>query len=260
MSFPKSIALIGAGKLATHLGLHLQKTGFSIQAVWSRTEASAQKLGDRLSCHWTTQFNDIPEVALYIILVKDDAIASVAKQLVVGMNPQALVVHTSGAMPATILQDFFKRYGVFYPLQSFSEDVIPDFKSIPFCINANHEEDKIQLKQFAEQLSKAVYLITDEQKTQLHLAAVFTNNFTNYLQFISNKLLKEQQLPLSILQPLLNETVRKLSAISPMEAQTGPAIRGDNSTMEKHLELLNNYPEWAALYDLLSLGIRRDMG
>lgn len=259
MSFPKSIALIGAGKLATHLGLYLQKTGFSVQVVWSRTEQSAQKLGDRLACHWVNQFKDIPEVALYIILVKDDAITSVAKQLAVHINSQALVVHTSGAMPSTVLQDSFKRYGVFYPLQSFSEKTSPDFRSIPFCINANYEEDRTQLKQLAEQLSEAVYLITDKQKTQLHLAAVFTNNFTNYLQFISNKLLVEQQLPHSILQPLLNETVRKLSDISPLEAQTGPAIRGDNNTIEKHLELLNNHPEWSALYELLSSGIGRDM-
>lgn len=259
MAYPKSIVLIGAGKLATHLGKQLQKNDLSIVCVWSRTDKSAKKLGTSLSCSWTNKLAKTPVADLYIIAVKDDAIATVVKSLAAVVNPQALVVHTSGAIPATVFKPHFKHYGVFYPLQSFSGNSIPDFKLIPFCIDANKKADASKLMSLAEQLSNVVHLVNDEQRAHLHLAAIFTNNFTNYLQFISGQLLKEQHLPHSILQPLLNETARKLSDMAPIEAQTGPAIRGDNNTMEKHLELLNKHPEWSALYELLSLGIGKDL-
>ena len=141
MSFPKSIALIGAGKVATHIGHELLKRGLSVQCVWSRTEQSAKKLGGMLGCLWTNELKNVPEAALYIISVKDDAIESVAKQLTLHIRPQTLVVHTSGAVPSTILETYFERYGVFYPLQSFSEQSTPNFKTIPFCIDANNSED-----------------------------------------------------------------------------------------------------------------------
>ena len=259
MSFPKSITLIGAGKLATHLGKQLQKTGLSIVGVWSRTGNSAKKLGTSLSCSYTSNLYKIPKADLYIIMVKDDAIASVAKKLSSVVDPKALIVHTSGAVPSSVFMGHFEHYGVFYPLQSFSKKSAPDFKTIPFCIDANKKADSSKLVSLAKQLSNVVHLVDDEQRGHLHLTAVFTNNFTNYLQFISAQLLKEQRLPYSIMQPLLYETVRKLSDIAPREAQTGPAIRGDEKTMKKHSKLLEKQPEWRKLYELLSEGITKDL-
>lgn len=256
MEETKTIVLIGAGRVAKHLGKQIKALNWPILCVWSRTDNSAQKLGQSLECPWTSDLADIPEADLYIILIKDDAIESVAKNLSKHTNPNSLIVHTSGAVSSSVLKPFFNHYGVFYPLQTFSEGTTPDFTNIPLCIYANHITDLDVLEQLADQISHKVHTLNDEQRAYLHLSAVFVNNFTNYLQYISKSLLEEQKLPYSLLKPLLDETVKKLDILSPQEAQTGPAARGDEHTINKHLTLLENKPEWQEIYRKLSDGIK----
>lgn len=211
-------------------------------------------------CFWTHNITDLPTDAdLYILAVVDDAIQAVAQQLAEHVPPDRLVVHTSGATSSSVFQGLFERYGVFYPLQSFSIDRPIAFQSIPFCLSAHKASDLSLLKSIAEQLSERVVEINDQQRAGLHVAAVFANNFTNYLQFISSQLLTQQGLPADLLQPLVEETIAKLQTLPPETAQTGPAIRGDETTMTKHLHLLNRHPEWQILYRLISKGIQKDM-
>ena len=40
------------------------------------------------------------------------------------------------------------------------------------------------------------------------------------------------------MMPLLKETLKKLSNVSPREAMTGPARRGDREVIRKHIEML----------------------
>jgi len=115
------------------------------------------------------------------------------------------------------------------------------------------------LVQLAKSISPIVHILTDEQRAHLHLSAVFVNNFTNYLQHIGTNILSKQKLPYSLLRPLLGETIRKLDRMPPHEAQTGPAIRGDQQTIQKHLKLLEGKREWQKIYQVLSEGIVTDM-
>lgn len=257
----KKIVLVGAGRVATHLGRALRLVNLSPVAVWSRTEKSAHQLGLELMCFWTNSLVDLPvDADLYVLAVVDDAIRPVAEQLAQHIPTNRLVVHTSGATSSQVFSDLFERYGVFYPLQSFSLDRPIAFQSIPFCLSAHRASDLSLLKHIAQQLSEQVVEINDQQRAGLHVAAVFANNFTNYLQFISSQLLAQHGLPADLLQPLVEETIAKLQTLSPEEAQTGPAIRGDETTMTKHLHQLNRYPEWQVLYRLISKGIQKDLG
>ncbi|PSR09361.1 MAG: DUF2520 domain-containing protein [Bacteroidetes bacterium] len=261
MSWPKDIVLVGAGNVAWHLGRQLAHCGLCVSYVWSRSAEKATALANHLGCPGGNTLQDIPpRAALYLIAVKDDAIAAVAATLAQVIAPGALVLHTAGATPSTVLSPYFSHYGVFYPLQTFSRDREVDFKTIPLCLFTAQQADYPAVANLARLLSTKVYAVSDEQRAQLHLAAIFVNNFTNYLQHISRSLLREHNLPEELVQPLLMETILKLQDLTPREAQTGPAIREDQATIERHLAMLHDHPQWADIYTILTAGIKHDLG
>lgn len=261
MPWPSDIVLIGAGNVAWHLGQQLKRCGQNVCHVYSRTAANAMELATALECPGSAEIEQIPtEADLYLLLVPDSAIPSVVARLKAQqIADKAMVMHTSGATPADVLAPHFKHYGVFYPLQTFSRGRVVDFAAVPLCLLTALPSDYPKVEQLAQRLVNTSYAVSDEQRAYLHLSAVFVNNFTNYLQYISQTLAQEQGLPIALLQPLLRETIDKLDQLSPPQAQTGPAIRKDEATITRHLELLKDHPEWAGLYRKLSDGISREL-
>lgn len=240
------------------MGKRLSETGHQVVAVWSRNLVRASELASNLNTIGTSDVNAIPRQAdLYLLVIPDQAIAPVAEQLAPIISSQSLVLHTSGATPASVL-DSFKRYGVFYPLQTFSPGREVDFSEVPLCLYTSVEADFAPLELLAKRISNSVYRVSDAQRLQLHLAAVFVNNFTNYMQHIAQKVVEAHDLPGDLLLPLLQETISKLEDLSPQDAQTGPALRDDQATLERHQKLLEEHPHWQALYRILSEGIQRD--
>jgi predicted short-subunit dehydrogenase-like oxidoreductase (DUF2520 family) len=172
---------------------------------------------------------------------------------------EALVTHTSGGTAGKLLARHFTRYGVFYPLQSFSMEHTPVWSKIPFCVDAAQETDLLFLKKIAKTIGNLVYHVTDSQRANLHVAAVFANNFANHCFAIAEKILEEKDLPFELLHPLMEETLAKALQDSPARMQTGPAIRGDRETINRHLELLQKHPDWESLYKKLSLDINQEL-
>lgn len=251
------IAIIGSGRIAWHLGRRLKAKGLPLSQVISRTAQHAENLARTLQCAWSDDWAALEaDTDLAIIAVRDDAIGSVAEQ-VAQAAPHTLFVHTSGATPGTILAPFCARFGVFYPLQSFSYDRVPVWSKIPFCVDASSAEDLLLLKKTAKQIGNLVYQVDDTQRAALHVAAVFANNFTNHCFAIAEKLLEEKELPFELLHPLMEETLAKALQNAPVLMQTGPAVRGDQETIQRHLNLLSGHPEWKALYAGLTESVRR---
>lgn len=249
------IVLVGAGRIAWHLGRRLKSKGFPIAQVLNRSEESAHALATTLGCPWSNQYAEVlPDADWVLIAVRDDAIAPVAETLS-RYVPGALVAHTSGATPGAVLAPYFGRYGVFYPLQSFSKERSPMWSKIPFCLHANNDSDLILLRKVAKIIGNLVYTVNDAQRAQLHLAAVFANNFANHCFALAEQLLEAQNLPFEMLHPLMEETLQKALAESPALMQTGPAVRGDTDTMQRHLALLAPYPALQTLYETLSNNI-----
>ncbi|MEZ4988364.1 MAG: DUF2520 domain-containing protein [Saprospiraceae bacterium] len=252
----RSIVLIGAGHVAVHLGKHLHQCGAHVAAVWSRQPENAMELAASIGCPAVTDWASLPTAAdLYVMAVPDNAIDTVAAALQAVLPPTAWVVHTSGATPSEVLSPYFQRYGVFYPLQTFTRQRDIDFAQVPLCVLSNREEDEAVLLQLAKETVLHAHKVSDEQRAWLHVAAVFVNNFTNHLQYIAHELVDAKQLPGEILQPLLRETIAKLETLTPTEAQTGPAIRGDSTTIDRHLAMLAPFPRYQEVYELLTNGI-----
>ena len=252
--------MIGAGNVGTHLGQQLHQEGFNIIQVFSRKINKAKALAENLQSDATHLFSEIKKDGdLYIIAVSDLAIESVATALSKRIGKNKLVVHTSGATPTKLLQTYFKSYGSFYPLQTFSISRPINFAKIPMCIDANTTTHRNLLISIAEQLSEKVYHINDAQRAKLHVAAVFVNNFSNNLFAIGEKISTEENLPFEILKPLINETVEKIQNHSPTEMQTGPAIRKDENTIQRHLTYLKKeFPELVEVYQAMTKSIQNN--
>lgn len=224
--------------------------------VLNRTAQPARELAAALDADWSDRWSDVrPDADWLLLAVRDDAIGEVAAALAPYV-PQALATHTSGATPGTVLAPHFQRFGVFYPLQSFSRERAPDWSAIPLCVDAATPADLLFLQEMADKLGIRAWPVNDEQRAALHVAAVFANNFVNHCYTIAEQLLAEKGLPFELLHPLMRETLAKALAYSPAQMQTGPARRGDQATVERHLALLTQHADWHALYAALSESIR----
>ncbi len=250
-----SVVLVGAGNVGYHLGKCFWKKGFGISCVFSRVPEKAARLAGEIGTISTSNLNNIPDDAdLYILAVGDDAIEKVAAQLQV---KKGLVVHTSGSTPSAVLQPFFERFGVFYPLQTFSISKPVDFTNIPICVYAQASADEDLLYNIGMRISSKVFRINDNQRTTLHVAAVFVNNFANYLFRIGYDIVTKEDIPFDLLRPLILETAEKVQVYPPSKMQTGPAIRGDEQTIQRHLAYLEKFPAYQKLYDDLTKNIQQ---
>jgi len=254
------ITIIGSGNVAHHLGMRLQECALDVIEIYSRTIANANALAGKLNVKIATQLHDLEQNSdLYILAISDDAIEKVTKELIAILPERSFVVHTSGITPSSIFRDKFENYGVFYPLQSFSKSKAANFEQIPICVDASNNALLFQLRELAYKISSKVYEITDKQRAHLHLAAVYANNFTNYLFHVSHQILEAQNIPFELVQPLILETAQKVQQNPPRLMQTGPAIRGDEVSMKRHLNLLGNNLEWRQIYKLLSERIEEEI-
>lgn len=240
------VVLLGFGNVGNHLlrALTSQKD-IDVVQVYNRSFFS---LRDELTSISTTQdLSNLKEADIYITSISDDFISDFSEFL---PFKNRLVVHTSGAVSMNVLSKKNRR-GVFYPLQTFSKNQKTDFKEIPICIEAENPEDVKLLKKLGELISDQVVEINSDQRAIIHVAAVFVNNFTNYLYQIGADILSRNKMDFDILIPLIRETSKKIERLSPELAQTGPAKRNDKKTIEKHLNLIKN-PHYKEVYSMIT--------
>lgn len=247
------VFIIGTGNVAIALGKAVVKSGHHLAGVLGRDEKKTTSLATKLKCRFYTDPAQIPIAAdIYIIAIKDDAITGVIKTL---PPVKGIVAHTSGASPAGILKKF-AHSGVLYPVQTITKNYPSSFKGIPFCIEGSDELTLKKLMRFAGSISDEIYVLNSDQRAALHVAAVFANNFTNYLLGIATEILHQQHLPATLLGPLGHSTVKNAFTKGAIASQTGPAVRNDLDTIARHLEFLKNNKEHTALYNLLTAQIR----
>lgn len=251
------IVLLGAGNVANHMGAAFKKAHHEVVQVYNRSETSARTLAKKLRCGFATDLKKIsPEADVYVVAVSDHAIAETAKATL----PQTkIVVHTSGSVSAGALKKF-KNHGVLYPVQTFSKDREINFKEVPLLIEASNMETLNSIIALASGISRYTFQMNSADRKWVHLSAVMANNFTNHLFLLAEKILKKQNIPLSILGPLMKETVTKALVLGPQKAQTGPAKRGDTKVLDAHLQLLKKDPAAKKIYKLLSENITRESG
>lgn len=240
------IVIIGTGKVAQHLGIQLIRSGHKIKHVWGRDISKAKSLAKLFETTTIPSLDKFPKEYLALVCVTDDAIEEVISEL----PKDVKVAYTSGSVR---LEDVADRpnIGVFYPLQSFSEERNVNISIVPFLIEATQNEFQDDLKRLAKTLSSKVIIANSQVRFNTHIAAVMVNNFTNFIYHLAQEHLDENKIDFNLLKPLMRETINKLDELTPLEAQTGPAVRGDKNIIEKHINAISK-PETKQVYRLLS--------
>jgi len=282
------IVIIGSGNVATHIALALTVAGNEIIQVYSHTLSNAHTLAKRIDeeksalkeqyrfignvseygaqgilennieqislTDYTDQLNlIIPKADYYIFSIKDDALIEVLENLPI---LEGLCLHTAGSVPMDIFSSFTNQYGVMYPLQTFSKDRNIDFSEVPFFIEASNQDSLLKLQTLVQDLSKKIYTLDSEKRKHLHLAAVFACNFTNHMYTLSSDILEQIGIETTVLNPLIEETARKIKTTHPKQAQTGPAVRYDINIINKHIEMIED-DGIKQIYQLLSQSIHK---
>ena len=246
--------MIGAGRVATHLAQALrERAGLRLVQVYSRTAEHAQALAEGSDgAAWTTSAEAVrTDADVYVFSLSDDALADVASRV---PTNDGLWLHTAGSVPMDVFRGRAHRYGVLYPLQTFSRDRSVDFHRVPCFVEGCTSEVTDEVRALAEQLSDEVHALPSDRRAYLHLAAVFACNFTNHMYALADEIVRAQGIDGAVLRPLIDETAAKIHRLTPREAQTGPAVRCDRAVMERQAAMITD-PEVRQLYEAISRGI-----
>ena len=234
----KRVVIIGSGNVATSLA-HGLAARCDVAQIYSRRLAHARVLANAIGCPDATDDLQalVPDADAYIIAVSDDAIADVIRAT---PDNGVLWIHTSGSKPIDLFAGHRTHYGVLWPMQSFSREMVVPLDEVHFFAEANDEATLRDLMDLGSMLSCHVTAADSEQRRWLHVASVFSCNFANHLWTLADELLNAQGLPFDALKPLIRTTVEKLDRLSPQESQTGPAVRHDTQVIQNHLSMLDS--------------------
>lgn len=251
------VVLIGAGRLAHHLGRALLAAGHDIMQVYSRTMESAGRLAAIAGGSPTTNVADITvDADVYIMAVKDSALPDLIPQVCKGRE-QKVFLHTAGSIPIDVFKGMALHYGVLYPLQTFSKERDLDFSVIPCFIEGNDDYAKNAVMRLAQSVSTNVRFMSSEDRRYVHLAAIFACNFVNHCYALSADILARHGIPFGIMLPLIDETASKVHTMTPAEAQTGPAMRYDENVIRSQSQSLAYNPFVKDIYDRMSISIHK---
>lgn len=254
-SYRMKTAILGSGNVAFALGQRLKRTGTAISGIYARNTVEGKKLAHICGCEYTGDLSALAESDLYILAVSDSAIGELSEKLAESAS-SGVVVHTSGGTPLSALSGHIRNRGVLYPFQTFSKGREVDFSDVPVFIEAADADVLSVIRQFALKISPFVLQADSQQRRVIHLSGVFACNFVNHLYAAAEKILDEAALPFDMLNPLIRETAEKaIEKGDPARLQTGPAVRGDEITLQKHREMLHD-EHLKKIYDLLSASIR----
>ena len=248
------VSFIGSGNVATVLAKQMFCHGYTIIQVFSKHKHHALELAEKVGA---SAIDDLRELDLdadvYIIAVGDKIIEQILSQLNL---KDKLVVHTAGAVSLNILQTVSNNYGVLYPVQTLRKEMNSEVV-IPFMIDGNNSGAIHLIENIATNLQQSYVYGGDEQRLKIHVAAVFASNFVNYLYYLSADFCTKEQLDFNLLLPIIEETATRLKLHHPKDVFTGPAIRGDENTINAHLKLLTDYAGLQKLYASISEQIQQ---
>lgn len=254
MEINPGFVCIGAGNVATHLTSLFCNAGFVLEQVYSRTPGSASALASRFNSPCTTHLKDIVQPSgFYLVALPDKVIPQFLQDF---KSSGKLVLHTAGSLGLDVFNNAFDKYGILYPLMTFSRSEPAPLEKFPVLIEASSQEALSETEAIARKISPMVMQTDTELRRWIHLAAVFASNFTNHMLTISNDLMNSRDLRFELLKPLINETLRKAYQGDPAKAQTGPAVRDDKLTMDKHIKMLEKKPHLQKIYTFTSRSIR----
>ncbi|MBS1572151.1 MAG: DUF2520 domain-containing protein [Bacteroidetes bacterium] len=244
------IVIIGSGNVAYHFAKAFLQNGIAVAQLFGRNTTELEKISQELNIPYSTKKIEIAD--LYFICVNDASIQEISTII---PTENCLVAHTSGAISINNLIGNYRK-AVVYPLQTFSKTKKLVYSEIPFFIDTEEDKDRETLVNLLQKISRKIGFAKDITRKHIHLTAVFACNFTNHLFARAKEIADKHAIPFDYFLPLIDETVQKIHHLEPKLAQTGPAIRNDNSVLEEHRKLLKD-SEQLLIYDTLNQSIKK---
>ena len=247
----RRVVIIGGGNLAESVALAVsQCTELSLEQIYVRSSERGAELNALTGAPTTSNTAELATADLYILAVSDGAIAHLSENLPFAAG--AIVAHTAGSTPLGAIDSALRR-AVFYPMQSFTRGRRVDFSRVPIFVEADDDEILMEVEKIARLLSQSVYRLSSEHRQRLHLSAVFVSNFVNAMYIAGEELVGASGLPFDVLKPLIEEVTSKATtASSPRDVQSGPAVRGDRTTIEQHCDMLDTRENLQEIYKDIS--------
>ena len=247
------VCVIGTGNVAYHFCRNiLENKNLKLSQVVGRKKKL--DFNFKKNVNYNDNLDSLVYADLYLICVSDNAIQEISKKI--KDNSDSVIAHCSGSTNINVLKEH-KNYGVIYPVQSLTKKKNIDFYKTPLLIESNNSYSQKKIHFFSKSICNQVIKCKSDERAYVHISAVFCNNFVNYMNYTSLKILESKKLDPKIILPLIRETANKLVQLNPKEAQTGPAIRKDMVTIKKHLHLLQN-SDFFELYKILTNSILKN--
>jgi predicted short-subunit dehydrogenase-like oxidoreductase (DUF2520 family) len=248
-----NISFAGAGRVAGAFCREMHHTGLNIDMIVSESEPESRSLAEFCNASWSPDLVYPQTTDIIIVAVPDHKLQSVLSEI--KCRPGTLVAHTAGSMGIDVFPEHITQKGVFYPLQTFSRDRKVNFRDLPLFIEASDKQSAEILENLGKSIGCKICFADAEHRLMLHLAAVFVSNFTNHMLTMGKEIGLRTGFQFDVLNPLIHETISKAMDIGPEYSQTGPAVRNDRNTIEKHLELLSFSPELQRIYSEMTRSI-----
>ncbi|MCZ2101221.1 MAG: DUF2520 domain-containing protein [Chitinophagales bacterium] len=254
-----SVVIVGTGNVAWHICNRLRHEDCSVQIFGRHPDQVRDFIRDTSDFSYISDREHLQRDAdYYLLCVKDDDIIQVANELPFKLKRHQVLVHTSGSMTSEVLAPYADHYGVLWPIMSLKKHFeVQQATHVPYVITGSDAEAEYKLTRLATKISESLSYADDAQRQKMHLMAVVTNNFTNHLFALAYKYCKENHINFNNFIPIINETVSRMQDMDPKDMQTGPASRGDQSTINRHLEMLESDEALAQLYAYFSRSIQK---
>jgi predicted short-subunit dehydrogenase-like oxidoreductase (DUF2520 family) len=242
-----TFTIIGNGNMAWFIGNKLVAARHLCKGVFGRNKDGVQELAGALLCN---RFGDMKaaretEADVCFMAVSDSAVALVAAQLA---YKTTVLVHTAGAVSLEAIKKAAPDTAVLWPVYSIPRNNPPAHRNIPTAWEASSPRAEKYTLALAHVITDVLFEAKFEQRKWLHLSAVISNNFTNHLMAICEKICAENKLPFSALEPIIDQTFTRFKQSPPSTVQTGPAVRGDIETINEQMALLEHHPYWQKVY------------
>lgn len=250
-----TFSIIGTGNIAWFFSKKIAAAGHQCRGVFGRNDAAVKELADSLLApvHGGIELMKDGIADVCFLAISDDGIAEVAAQL---QLKQTILIHMAGSLPLGVLSTGAQDYGLLWPVYSISRQQSTGIRAIPCAWEASGDRARRFLLEMGHAITDELFEANEEQRLWLHICAVMSNNFINHLLAVNEHLCASHAVSPGVLQPLITQTFDKVRNSTAMNAQTGPAIRNDRATMDKHLALLEKEPQLAAVYKAMSGSIQ----
>lgn len=254
------VGIIGAGALGTALGPALAIAGYTVVAVASRRDASAEALARCIpGCRATTAQGVAEAAELVFLTTPDDAVEPTVASL--RWRPGQAAVHCSGSLtmaPLATAAAQGARVGSLHPLQAFAEAGRAELATgIAWALEAAPPLDAT-LRQVVHDLKGWIIMVAPEQRVLYHAGAILACNYLVTLVKLATDLWEPlgmgPEQAVRALLPLLRVTLQNIEQTGYPNCLTGPLSRGDSGTVQRHLEAIGQTaPQAAASYRALGL-------